>query len=81
MLNLQDFKGYIRAIQIDGTNAYRRMARFDSFEAWHKDQQREKQKLSARKWSIGIIGAMIGLIPFIVTDIIPWITEFIKKLQ
>ena len=81
VLTLLEFKGYIRAFQIDGTNAYRRMVHFDSFEAWHKDKQREERKLSVREWRIGIIGAVIGLIPFIVSDIIPWITEFIKKLH
>lgn len=81
VLTLLEFKGYIREFQIDGTNAYRRMASFDSFDAWHKDQQREERKLSAREWKIGLIGALIGLIPFIVSDVIPWIAEIIKKLQ
>ena len=81
VLTLLEYKGYIREFQIDGTNAYRRMASFDSFEAWHKDQQREERKLSAREWKICIIGALIGLIPFIVSDLIPWIAEIIKNLK
>ena len=81
VLALLELKGYLRAFQIDGTNAYRRMANFDSFEAWHKDRQREEQKLSAREWKIGIVGALIGLIPYIVSDVIPWVAEIIKNLQ
>ena len=73
VLVILEVKGYIRNFEIDGTNAYRRMNSFDSFEEWHKDRAREERKISARDWKIGIIGALIGLIPFVATTVIPWI--------
>ena len=55
------------------------MSNFDSFEEWHKDQMREERKISAREWKIGIIGALIGLIPFIATTVIPWIVSLFQQ--
>ena len=81
VLVLLEVKGYLRSIQIDGINAYRRMASFDSFEAWHKDRQREERKLSAREWKIGLVGALIGLVPYILSEVIPWIVQIIRDLQ
>lgn len=81
VLILLEHMGYIRNLRINNTNAYDKLVDFDSFEEWHNDQQREERKLSAREWKIGIIGALIGLTPFIITDVIPWILEFIKTMK
>lgn len=75
VLTLLELKGYIRSFEIDGANAYRRMNPFDSFEEWNKDREKEERKLSSREWKIGIIGALIGLIPFIATTVVPWIVS------
>ena len=79
VLMFLELKGYICSLDINGTNAYRRMSNFDSFEEWHKDQMREERKISAREWKIGIIGALIGLIPFIATTVIPWIVSLFQQ--
>ncbi len=79
VLVLLEFKGYICSLDINGTNAYRRMSDFDSFEEWHKDRVREERRISAREWKIGIIGALIGLVPFIATTVIPWIVSLFQK--
>lgn len=71
--------GYIEPFDIDGTNAYRKIGNFDDFETWHKDMQKEERKLSRREWIIGLIGAGIGLIPFIVSTVVPWIISLFKK--
>ena len=78
---LLETRGYILDLEIDGANAYCKQMSFDSFETWLKDQEREDRKLSAREWRIAIISALIGLIPYIVSDVIPWITKIIEKIQ
>ena len=75
VLTLLEVKGYIRPFEIDGANAYRRMNPFDSFDEWHKDREKEERKLSSREWKIGIVGALIGLIPFVATTVVPWIVS------
>lgn len=71
-----EIKGYIRSFEIDGIKAYRRMSDFKSFDDWHKDQEREERKMSAREWKIAIVsavvGAAVGLIPFFASTVIPW---------
>ena len=65
--------GYIRRIYIDNAIMFQKVGDFSDFDEWHKDREREERKMSAREWQIGIIGALIGLIPFITTTVIPWI--------
>lgn len=65
-------KGYIYPMNVDGANMYSKEADFQYFEEWHKDQEREEKKLSVREWKIAIVSALIGLIPFIITKVIPW---------
>lgn len=75
--------GYIRNISDDYgyrcKNVYRIVGRFEDFEAWHKDKQKEERQLSRREWKIGLIGAGIGLIPFIFTTVIPWIISLFSN--
>ena len=80
VLAFLESKGYVRSLGVDGVNVYHKIVDFASFEVWHEDRKREERKLSAREWKIGIAGALIGLVPFIVSDVIPWIVEIIKKL-
>lgn len=49
-----------------------KIGRFEDFDKWHKDKEREERRISSREWRIAIISALIGLIPFIVTTVIPW---------
>ena len=61
ILCLLEERGYLHDFQADGANLYRKMEDFDGFEDW----------LNEREWAIGIvcaiIGAAIGLIPYIVS--------------
>ena len=49
------------------------------FEEWLMDRQREEKKFTAREWKIALVGAFIGLIPFITTTIIPWIIKLFAE--
>lgn len=64
---------YIQPIEHDGGYTFFKRGNFKDFDAWHKDRVREERKLSRREWKIGICGGLIGLIPFIVTTVIPWL--------
>lgn len=71
VLCLMEGRGYIRNLHIDNVNYYVQMAKWDGFEEWLYEEIREEKHLSRREWAIGIvcaiIGAAIGLIPYIAT--------------
>lgn len=71
ILHLLEARGYLLDLEVDGVNWYRKMADFDGFEDWLKEEIKEEKRLSRRKWIIGIvcavIGAVGGLIPYIVS--------------
>lgn len=71
VLFLLEERGYLLNIKADGTNWYRQMADFHGFEEWLREETKESRQLSRREWMIGIVcavvGAVIGLIPYIVT--------------
>ncbi len=71
VLYLLEERGYIHDFQIDGANLYRKMEDFDSFEDWLNEEIKDASRVTRREWAIGIvcaiIGAIIGLIPYIVT--------------
>ena len=81
-LHILEALGYLRHIEINGGNAFVRIGRFEDFDEWHKDKEEEERQLSCREWRIAIvsavIGAVIGLIPFISSTVIPWIKELLK---
>lgn len=74
--------GYIRKIEVYGGIILAKLGEFSDFDAWHKDKVREERQLSRREWRIAIVsavlGAAIGLIPFIINDVIPKIKMFSK---
>lgn len=82
-LGILELLGYIRNIEVDNTNMFLKIGEFSDFDKWHKDKEREERKISAREWKIAIvsviIGGLIGLIPFIMTTVIPWIISLIEK--
>ena len=55
----------------DGANLYRKMEDFDGFEDWLNEEIKVAKRVTRREWVIGIvcaiIGAAIGLIPYIVS--------------
>jgi hypothetical protein len=78
VLTLLQKQGYIETLKIDNCYAFQKLVDFSHFDAWHKDREDEERKLNTREWKIGIIGALIGLIPFLVTTVLPWILAQIK---
>ena len=64
--------GYIKKISLNGGNLFMKIGDFKDFDAWHKDRVREERQLSRREWKIAICGALIGLLPFVFTTVIPW---------
>ena len=73
---------YIRPIEINGMHSFVKLGNFKDFDRWHDDRVREEKKLSRREWHIAIIGALVGglvgLIPFFVSTVIPWIGTLLK---
>ena len=71
ILFLLEQRGYLHDFQVDGANLYRKMEDFDGFEDWLNDEIRDSKRATRREWAIGIIcaiiGAAIGLIPYIVS--------------
>lgn len=67
VLQLLEARGYIHDINADGMNWYRKMAEWDGFEDWLNEELEAEKRISRREWIIGLIGAAIGLIPFIVS--------------
>lgn len=67
VLQLLEARGYIHDIKADGMNWYRMMAEWDGFEDWLNEELRAEKRINQREWIIGLIGAAIGLIPFIVS--------------
>lgn len=73
VLFLLEERGYLLNIKADGTNWYRQMADFNGFEEWLREETQESRQSSRREWMIGIVcavvGAVIGLIPYIITQL------------
>lgn len=71
ILYLLEDRGYLHDFKADGVNWYRKMEDFDGFEDWLNDEIRDAKRATRREWAIGIIcaiiGATIGLIPYIIT--------------
>lgn len=71
VLQLMESRGYIRDMQVDNCNFYVKMAAWDGFEDWLKEEIKESKRMSRREWRIAIgsavIGAAVGLIPYIVS--------------
>lgn len=71
ILHLLEERGYLHDFKADGVNWYRKMKDFDGFEDWLNDEIRDAKRATRRELAIGIIcaiiGATIGLIPYIIT--------------
>lgn len=71
ILYLLEERGYLRDFQVDGANLYRKLEEFDGFEDWLNEEIKDAKRVTRREWAIGIvcaiIGAVIGLIPYIAT--------------
>lgn len=81
-LAILEMLGYIRKIEIPGGVIFIKLGNFSDFDAWHKDRVREEKSLSHREWRIAIVsvvvGAVIGLMPFVIDTVIPWLKELLK---
>lgn len=71
ILFLLEERGYILDLKVDGINLYRQLEDLDGFEEWLNDEIKDTKRVTRREWAIGIvcaiIGAVIGLIPYIVS--------------
>ena len=71
ILLLLDDRGFIHNFNIDGMNWYRVMADLSGFEDWIDEEIKKARRVTLREWIIGvvcaIIGAVIGLIPYVVS--------------
>ena len=71
ILCLLEERGYLHDFQAVGANLYRTMEDFDGFEDWLNEEIKVAKRVTRREWAIGIvcaiIGAAIGLIPYIVS--------------
>ena len=71
ILCLLEKRGYLHDFKADGVNWYRKMEDFDGFEDWLNEEIMDAKRVTRRDWAIGIIcaviGAAIGLIPYIVS--------------
>ena len=71
ILYLLEERGYLHDFKVDGANLNRKMEDFDGFEDWLNEEIRDAKRVTRREWAIGIIcaviGAVIGLIPYIVS--------------
>ena len=71
LLDLMKERGYLLKVNADNMFIYYKNANFDEFEKWLKEKIKESKKLKRRDWIIaivsGCIGAIIGLIPWIVS--------------
>lgn len=70
--------GYVCICELTSQYAIKQIGDFSDFDKWHEDRKREERKLSSREWKIGIVAAGIGLIPFIITTVIPWIISLLS---
>lgn len=71
ILYLLEERGYLLDFQVDGANLYHKLEEFDGFEDWLNEEIKDAKRVTRREWAIGIvcaiIGAVIGLIPYIAT--------------
>ena len=71
ILELLEERGYVRNINADDEFLYFKTAKWDGFEDWLKAEIKASKRMSRREWRIAIvsavIGAAIGLIPYIVS--------------
>lgn len=71
ILYLLEERGYLLDFDVNGANLYRKLEDFDGFENWLNEEIKDAKRVTRREWAIGIvcavIGAAIGLIPYIVT--------------
>ena len=79
MLNLMIEQGYVETIEypdFEGFSqvtktGYKLIGNIETFNAWLHDQEKKAKKITRREWRIAIVsaivGAAIGLIPFIVS--------------
>ena len=72
-LTILEQLGYIKRIETMDSLIIAKLGNFSDFDAWHKDRVREEKKLSGREWKIAIFSALMGLLPFIFTTVIPWL--------
>lgn len=62
VLDLLQAQGYIKKLEIDGTNMFLILGNFQDFDDWLTDQEKQSKLLNLREWAIAIISALIGAV-------------------
>ena len=73
MLKMMRSRGYIVSINADNLFIFYKNANFDDFEEWLKEQIKDSKKMKRRDWTIAIISGIIGAAVGAVIGLIPWI--------
>lgn len=80
LLDILETEGYIRNMNMDGTNAYRRLGNLDDFVAKfksnEKDSRKEKRSEFIKDIILLIIGGLIALLFEHFSDIIEFVKGF-----
>lgn len=62
VLDLLQAQGYIKNLEIDGTNMFLILGNFQDFDDWLTDEEQKAKNLSHREWAIALGGAIVGAI-------------------
>lgn len=62
VLDLLQEQGYIKNLDVDGTNMFLILGNFQDFDDWLTDQEKQSKLLNLREWAIAIISALIGAV-------------------
>lgn len=62
VLDLLQEQGYIKNLDVDGTNMFLVLGNLHDFDDWLTDQEKQSKLLNLREWAIAIISALIGAV-------------------
>ena len=62
VLDLLQEQGYIKNLDVDGTNMFLVLGNLHDFDDWLTDEEQKAKKLSRREWAIALGGAIVGAI-------------------
>lgn len=62
VLDLLQEQGYIKNLDVDGTNMFFVLGNLHDFDDWLTDEEQKAKNLSHREWTIALGGAIVGAI-------------------
>ena len=78
VLDILTERGYLVNIESDNEIVYYKEGNFSDFDRWQKDIAREKRRLSRREWYIAVISAIIGALIGLIPSVLTWIEGLLK---